>query len=946
MVRLRFAVVCLLLLPFLAAPLISQDNCPALVIPKVVPGTNIFNPEQEVWLGDAQAAGLEQSLKIISDPALTEHLQRTVDRLGQGLPQNSYKFRVKLIDLPTADAFGLAGGRIYVSRKIVAVANNQDELAGLLAHEMGHVVAHHKAIQTSELFRQILGVTQVTSQEDVTNRWNQALNNWHREKLNSLAAGDEQAEEREQTQADTIALYLVSRAGYSPQALVNFFDRMAGTKGNTGGFWSDFFKTTTPDAKRLRQLLASKASMPPSCVAVRTDVASDFDQWKKSVVEYSLADGSRQQSLPGLQNKLVLTERLRPAIEHIRISPNGKYVVAQDDNNIFVLTRDPLKAVFRFDAPDAAPAHFSPDSNSILVLFAQVGESPRVERWDIGSQRRTEAHEIYVRAGCAVSALSPDGKTLVCMTPDETAATVDLVFYDTTSTTSFWQKKNWTWSYYLRSALITAAFEGQHLLEALIPIAFSPDGNFVVVHMRDNTVCMNLQTRSTCELPASIRSLLPFQFTFLPDGSFMGISGKGDKSEIVEFPSGRMIRDDLATGISTLSPVAHGGHVLLRPIKDNPLGVFDINQNRIVVASKINAMDLWDDTYIAERDDGDLQIFQLGPSITPLASAKLPDANLGAVHTAALSPDLNWLAVSQSSRGAIWNLRTGQRLYHFRGFSGAYFSSDGQLYADFPKHMKTDRMIGRAALNSPNVQSQRTIDEKERSVETGRYLLSVRSLNEKEPFTGGEVMELRQVSDNVLVWSKQFAHGGVRFFSNAGANSLVVIWDSSLAEHDLAKSDSQASAKLAAFKDKKGIELIQIFDLSTGQLRQDVAVDTGKYSFWVRTATATTDRLIIVDNQNRVLVYSFDGQLKGTIAGHSPEVSAKADLLTVRTESGELELYDLSNLQKRATYDFGTRVAFNGFSDDGKRLLVLTADQVVYWLDPAAKEGNSAIATK
>ena len=60
-------------------------------------------------------------------------------------------------------------------------------------------------------------------------------------------------------------------------------------------------------------------------------------------------------------------------------------------------TRDPFKSVFRFDAPDAAPAQFSPDSSSVLLLFASVGASPRVERWDIASQKRSEAHEIYAR---------------------------------------------------------------------------------------------------------------------------------------------------------------------------------------------------------------------------------------------------------------------------------------------------------------------------------------------------------------------------------------------------------------------------------------------------------------------------------------------------------------------------------------------------------------------
>ena len=86
--------------------------------------------------------------------------------------------------------------------------------------------------------------------------------------------------------------------------------------------------------------------------------------------------------------------------------------------------------------------------------------------------------------------------------------------------------------------------------------------------------------------------------------------------------------------------------------------------------------------------------------------------------------------------------------------------------------------------------------------------------------------------------------------------------------------------------------------------------------------------------------------MKGTIAGHSPEVSANADLLTVHTESGELELYDLTNVQKRNTYDFNSHVVFDAFSGDGKRLLVLTTEQVVYVIDPAAKDSSSAVAAK
>ena len=68
----------------------------------------------------------------------------------------------------------------------------------------------------------------------------------------------QQVEDREQGQADAIALFLMSRSGYSPAAFVALFDRIAQTKGNTGGFWSDFFQSTTPDAKRLKQRLPAR----------------------------------------------------------------------------------------------------------------------------------------------------------------------------------------------------------------------------------------------------------------------------------------------------------------------------------------------------------------------------------------------------------------------------------------------------------------------------------------------------------------------------------------------------------------------------------------------------------------------------------------------------------------------------------------------------------------
>lgn len=294
----------LLVAGFLTVQIQAQETCPTLTVQQIVPGSDIFTDQQEIYLGDAQAAGVEQSITLIKDPELTAHLQAIVNRLAQNLPPSQMKFRVALFEATGADAFSIAGGRIYISRKMVALTRSEDEMAGILAHEMGHIVAHHVAIQVSEGFRRVLGVQQVGDREDVTVKWNQYLNNYRRQ---HVATGDHQKsvvlEEREQTQADTIALYLAARAGYSTDAFTEVFDRTAETKGKTGGFWSDLFGTTKPDAKRLRQILKNRPAIPPSCVAARNDQAADFNRWKNAVIEYSTAARGQQEALPGLLSK-------------------------------------------------------------------------------------------------------------------------------------------------------------------------------------------------------------------------------------------------------------------------------------------------------------------------------------------------------------------------------------------------------------------------------------------------------------------------------------------------------------------------------------------------------------------------------------------------------------------------------------------------------------------
>src|SRR5258707_4024818 len=86
---------------------------------------------------------------------------------------------------------------------------------------------------------------------------------------------------------------------------------------------------------------------------------------------------------PGLSS-FRLEPPMRPALSQVRFSPDGKFVLAQDESSLHVLSRSPLKLLFSIDAVGAQPAHFTPDSSHVVFHF----QTMRVEKWDIASGKR------------------------------------------------------------------------------------------------------------------------------------------------------------------------------------------------------------------------------------------------------------------------------------------------------------------------------------------------------------------------------------------------------------------------------------------------------------------------------------------------------------------------------------------------------------------------------
>ncbi|MFN2513238.1 MAG: hypothetical protein ABR568_17675, partial [Pyrinomonadaceae bacterium] len=206
--------------------------------------------------------------------------------------------------------------------------------------------------------------------------------------------------------ADLIGLYAMVGAGYDPQAQASLWDRYHELKGKTGGgFLSNLFGRTKPEQKRLREMLKGLEFLPAACRGVR-NIASgeEFRQWQTAVVSYTSNLG-RKESVPGLISKQVLQPALRSDINLLRFSPDGKFILAQDDSGINVLSHEPLAPLFRIDAMEAKPAQFTPDSSMIVFSTSNM----RVEVWDVAEKKIKTAYELVTRKKCLQTALAPDG---------------------------------------------------------------------------------------------------------------------------------------------------------------------------------------------------------------------------------------------------------------------------------------------------------------------------------------------------------------------------------------------------------------------------------------------------------------------------------------------------------------------------------------------------------
>jgi len=273
---------------------------------------NWYSVETQVAMGQKYAREIEAQVKLVNDPVVTEY----VNRVGQNLVRNSdaqVPFTIKVIDSDVVNAMALPGGFFYVNSGLILAADEEAEMAGVMAHEIAHVSACHFGREmTRAQLLQIASIPAIFLGGWLGYGIYEGMGLGIPLTFLHFSRGFE-------AEADYLGIQYMYRAGYDPSAFVSFFEKIQAMEKKKPGTLSKAFDThpQTPDRieksqEEIRKILPAKQQY-----VVTT---SEFDEVKAR--------------LAAIENKHKLLDQKdgnKPSLRRTS-NPNDKSDDKQDDD--------------------------------------------------------------------------------------------------------------------------------------------------------------------------------------------------------------------------------------------------------------------------------------------------------------------------------------------------------------------------------------------------------------------------------------------------------------------------------------------------------------------------------------------------------------------------------------------------------------------------------------
>src|ERR1700690_3720411 len=224
----------------------SKEDVDAIGNRNTGKGVNFYSLEHEIALGKGLAQEVERTSKLIDDPVVTEY----VNRVGQNLVRNSdakVPFTIKVIDSDVVNAFALPGGFFYVNSGLILRAQEEAELAGVMAHEISHVTARHgtKAATKGEMM-QLATIPLI-----LLGPGGWAGYGIYQALQLAIPLSYLKFSRDSEREADFLGIEYMYKAGYDPNAYITFFERIQADEKRRPGTIPKFFSTHPPTPERI-----------------------------------------------------------------------------------------------------------------------------------------------------------------------------------------------------------------------------------------------------------------------------------------------------------------------------------------------------------------------------------------------------------------------------------------------------------------------------------------------------------------------------------------------------------------------------------------------------------------------------------------------------------------------------------------------------------------------
>jgi beta-barrel assembly-enhancing protease len=277
----------------------SKQDVNAIGNRSVGKGLDFYSLESEIALGKKLAQEVDRSAKFINDPVITEY----VNRVGQNLVRNSdarVPFTIKVIDSDVVNAFALPGGFFYVNSGLILHADEESELAGVMAHEIAHVCARHGTKQATK--GEITQIAMIPAMIFIPYTWaGYAIYQGMNFLIPMTFLKFTRDEERE---ADYLGLQYMYKAGYDPNSFVAFFEKVEALEKKQPGTIPKVFSTHPPTPDRIEATQKEIATILPARDEYIVST-SEFDTVKHrlQMIESNMKLNDKNPNKPSLRKR-------------------------------------------------------------------------------------------------------------------------------------------------------------------------------------------------------------------------------------------------------------------------------------------------------------------------------------------------------------------------------------------------------------------------------------------------------------------------------------------------------------------------------------------------------------------------------------------------------------------------------------------------------------------